>query len=425
MSSKLNNQVAVTPSRIKKALSEENKVVAGNFLFLFLLKGVDFLIPLLTLPYLLRVIGADGYGQIMFVLALINYFLSFAYYGFSLTGTRFVAANKHSKHRLQYIYTVVNSTRAFLCLISSLLIVILVFTIPSFRAYATLYILFIPMIWGGALLADWMYQGIERMKFIALLNTGLRLIFLVAVFAFIHDKGDLWIYPLSLSLAYIVCAIISHYLLKRILGLKFRLCRLRHITRMLKEDCPIFVNQFVPTLYNNTSGFILGLLAPISTVGIYYAIRKIADIFVTLTDLFTRAIFPNIVRNHSRFRVYSRSMLVVGFVYCLAPILLARLVFLYLNMPLEGNVVILAILMLGVLGIVFYDVYGVNYLIAKGHDKAVMSNTLIASLICFVLAYPMIQYLGILGAAINLSFARVLMGGGVFLQYRRKKSLAR
>ena len=226
-------------TRVKSPLNKETKVVAGNFLFLFLLKGVDFLIPLLTLPYLLRVIGADGYGQIMFALALINYFLSFAYYGFSLTGTRFVAANKHSKHRLQYIYTVVNSTRAFLCLISSLLIVILVFTISSFRAYATLYILFIPMIWGGALLADWMYQGIERMKFIALLNTGLRLIFLVAVFAFIHDKGDLWIYPLSLSLAYIVCAIISHYLLKRILGLKFRLCRLRHIMRMLKEDFPI------------------------------------------------------------------------------------------------------------------------------------------------------------------------------------------
>ena len=151
-------------TRVKSPLNKETKVVAGNFLSLFLLKGIDFLIPLLTLPYLLRVIGNDGYGQIMFALALINYFIGFAYYGFNLTGTRFVAANKGSKMRLQYIYTVVNSTRLFLCFVSSILIVGLVFSIPSFREYTILYLLFTPMIWGGALLADWMYQGIYRMK---------------------------------------------------------------------------------------------------------------------------------------------------------------------------------------------------------------------------------------------------------------------
>lgn len=409
--------------KVKSPLNKETKVVAGNFLSLFLLKGIDFLIPLLTLPYLLRIIGSDGYGQIMFALALINYFIGFAYYGFNLTGTRFVAANKGSKMRLQYIYTVINSTRLFLCFVSSILIVGLVFSIPSFREYAILYLLFTPMIWGGALLSDWMYQGIERMKYIAILNTGLRLIFLIAVFAFIHGQEDLWVYPLSLSVAYIASAIASHKLLRRLLGLKFRLCRFKHISKRLRIDFPIFINQFVPTLYNNTSGFILGLVAPISTVGIYYAIRKIADIFITLTDLFTRAVFPNIIRNQGHFRAYSRSMSVVGFLYCLVPILFARVVFLYLNMPLEENFVILAILMLGVLGVVFYDVYGVNYLIARGYDRVVMRNTLVASLVSFVLAYPMIQYMGILGAAVNLTFARILMGGGVFFHYKRRKFL--
>lgn len=411
-------------SRIKKALNKENKVVAGNFLSLFLLKGIDFLIPLLTLPYLLRVIGNDGYGQIMFALALINYFIGFAYYGFNITGTRFVAANKGSKMRLQYIYTVVNSTRLFLCLVSSILVVGLVFTIPTFREYSMLYLLFTPMIWGGALLSDWMYQGIERMKYIAILNTGVRLIFLIAVFAFIHGQKDLWVYPLSLSVAYIVSAFISHRLLRRLFGLKFRLCRFKHISKRLRVDFPIFINQFVPTLYNNTSGFILGLVAPISMVGIYSAIKKVADIFVTLTDLFTRAIFPNIVRNQRKFNRYSRGMIAIGLLYCLLPIIFAKLVFLYLNMPLEGNMAILTTLMVGVFGVVLYDVYGVNFFIARGQDKIVMRNTLIASLVSFVLAYPMIQYMGILGAALNLTFARTLMGGGVFFQYQHKKLLA-
>ena len=406
------------PTRVKNTLNKENQVVARNFLFLFLLKGVDFLTPLLTLPYLLRVIGSDGYGRIMFALALINYFLSIAYYGFNLTGTRFVASNRESQSRLQYIYIVVNSTRLFLCFVSSILIVGLVFSIPSFREYATLYVLFIPMIWGGALLSDWMYQGIERMKYIAILNTGIRLIFLIAVFAFIHSQEDLWVYPFSLSLAYIVSAIVSHRLLRRLLGLKFRLCRFKHISQRLRADFPIFINQFVPTLYNNTSGFILGLVAPISVVGIYYAIKKVADIFVTLTDLFTRAIFPNIVRNYQKFIHYSRGMIVVGLISCLLPIVFAKLVFLYLNMTLEGNIVILAVLMLGVFGIVLYDIYGVNYFIARGNDKIVMRNTLIASLIGLFLAYPMTKNIGIMGAAINLSLARLIMGGGLFVRYK-------
>ena len=406
--------------RVKSPLNKESKVVAGNFLSLFLLKGVDFLIPLLTLPYLLRVIGNDGYGQIMFALALINYFIGFAYYGFNLTGTRFVAANKDSKMRLQYIYTVVNSTRLFLCIVSSILIVGLVFSIPSFKEYATLYLLFTPMIWGGALLSDWMYQGLERMKFIAILNTGVRLIFLIAVFAFIHGQEDLWVYPLFLSVAYIASAIVSHRLLRRLLGLKFRLCHFKHISKRLRIDFPIFINQFVPTLYNNTSGFILGLVAPISMVGIYSAIKKVADIFVTLTDLFTRAIFPNIVRNQEKFNRYSRGMIAIGLLYCLLPIVFAKLVFLYLNMPLNGNIGILATLMVGVFGIVLYDVYGVNYFIARGQDKVVMRNTLIASLVGLILAYPLIGYLGIIGASINLTLSRLLMGGGLFVKHRLK-----
>lgn len=407
-------------SRVKKTLNHENRVVAGNFLSLFLLKGIDFLIPLLTLPYLLRVIGNDGYGQIMFALALINYFIGFAYYGFNLTGTRFVAANKESKVRLQYVYTVVNSTRSFLCFVSSILIVALVFSVASFREHAALYLLFTPMIWGGALLSDWMYQGIERMKYIAILNTGVRLVFLFSVFAFIHGQEDLWVYPLSLSVAYIVSAIVSHRLLRRLLGLKFRLCRFKHISKTLRVDFPIFINQFVPTLYNNTSGFILGLVAPMSMVGIYTAIKKVADVFVTLSDLFTRAIYPNIVRNHEKFNRYSRSMILAGLLYCLLPIFFAKFVFLYLNMALEGNIAILAILMVGVFSVVLYDVYGVNYFIARGRDRIVMRNTLVASLVGLILAYPLIDCLGIMGAAINLTIARLLMGGGLFIRYGKE-----
>ena len=89
-------------------------------------------------------------------------------------------------------------------------------------------------------------------------------------------------------------------------------------------------------------------------------------------------------------------------------------------MPPEGNVAVLVTLMVGVFGVVLYDVYGVNYFIARGQDKIVMRNTLIASLVGLILAYPLIGYLGIIGASINLTLSRLLMGGGLFVRHRLK-----
>ena len=97
-----------------------------------------------------------------------------------------------------------------------------------------------------------------------------------------------------------------------------------------------------------------------------------------------------------------------------------ELIFWYLNITYENAFYVLLILAIGIIGFTLYDIFGLNYFIIHRQDKLVMKNTIRSSLIGFFLAFPLIYFSGILGAAINLSLSRWLMGGGLYIQYRNK-----
>ena len=113
-------------------------------------------------------------------------------------------------------------------------------------------------------------------------------------------------------------------------------------------------------------------------------------------------------------------MLSVSSAFVVIILLLHKLVFWYLNIDNNHAFLILAILTIGILGFSFYNIFGLNYFIIQRQDKLVMRNTIFSSLIGFVTAFPFIYYLGITGAAINLSFSRWLMGGGLYYQYLKR-----
>lgn len=106
---------------------------------------------------------------------------------------------------------------------------------------------------------------------------------------------------------------------------------------------------------------------------------------------------------------------------CLVLIASHKLVFWYLNVNYKHALLILIILCIGLIGYALSNIYGLNYFIIHRKDKLVMKNTIIASLIGFLLAYPLIFQWSIIGAAINLSMSRCLMGAGLFIKYKKLK----
>ena len=114
-------------------------------------------------------------------------------------------------------------------------------------------------------------------------------------------------------------------------------------------------------------------------------------------------------------------MLGLGLLLAALPILGYPLVFWYLDMEYKNALLILILLSLSIIGYTAYDIFGLNYFIIRRKDKLVMKNTILSSLIGFVLAFPLIYFFNIIGAAVNLMIARFLMGGGLTYEYFKRR----
>ena len=400
-----------------KLASKDGRVILENFLSLSALQVVGIALPLITLPYVLRVIGFEYYGVIVMSASLVAYFQSLTDFSFRITATRDVAIFKDNQKKLNLIYSKVLSVKFVFLIFSYLIIAFLVALVPQFNEYKIIYFSSSLMLFGYAIFPEWFFQGIEKMRYITFLNVGVKLFFTIMIFVFIREKDDFWMYPLLQSSGFIGAGLIGQYILIRKYKLKLSFLPLQKIIRVIKENVPVFINQFIPTLYNNSSVFLLGLLSSNMIVGIYNAILVVVNLLVTILEILSRVFFPFLNRRKDKFPQYLRLSLSVSIALICLLLFGNEIVFWYLNVTYDKALDVLIILLVCVLGYTFYNIFGTNYFLVHRMDKLVMWNTIFASMIGVIMVYPLVKSFGIVGAAINLSICRLLMGGGLLFKY--------
>ena len=146
------------------------RVVANNFLSLSTIQAINSLIPIITLPYLLRVLGVEYFGLITFAQALIMYFNIITDFGFNFSATRDIARNIENKKKVSLIFSTVMIIKLFLLVFSFVVLSIIIFSFKQFRSDWLIYYLTFGMVFGQTIFPIWFFQGIEKMKHIALLN---------------------------------------------------------------------------------------------------------------------------------------------------------------------------------------------------------------------------------------------------------------
>ena len=154
-------------SEIKKKINSSNdgKTVFANFGYLSLLQIAGYVFPLITMPYLARVIGADGFGKIAFASAIVIWVQTISDWGFNMTATRDVAQNRDNKEKVSRIFSNVLWARCLLTIFSGLLLLLAVSIIPYFRSNADIIWITFLLVPGYILFPDWFFQAIEKMKY--------------------------------------------------------------------------------------------------------------------------------------------------------------------------------------------------------------------------------------------------------------------
>src|SRR5690606_29807375 len=229
--------------RLKKSLSEnkDHKTLANNFKYLMILQIAGYVFPLLTLPYLARVIGVEGFGKIALAVAVIIWFQTITDWGFNYTATRDLAQNRNDHEKVSEIFSNILWSKIFLGIVSFIFLLILILIIPFFYENKDILLLTFLLVPANILYAEWFFQAIEKMKYITVLSLLSKLLFTILVFLIITEKDDYIYQPLLISVGSIVVGLITLYLVVFKWGVKILPPNFQKINKTIKNSKDVFI----------------------------------------------------------------------------------------------------------------------------------------------------------------------------------------
>jgi len=402
----------------QKFQSENKKRLLENFFSLSVLQGVNYILPLITLPYLVRVLGPEKFGLIAFAQSFVQYFNILTDYGFNLSATREISIYRENKKKVSEIFSSVMIIKFGLMIISLLILSFLVFTIPKFKNNWLIYFFTFGRVLGNVLFPVWFFQGMERMKYITILNITARLIFTISIFVFIRKTADYLYVPLINSMGFLVAGGLSLRIVSKDFGIKFISPSFEAIKRQLKEGWHIFISTVTISLYTISNAFILGLFTNNTIVGYYAAAEKIVNAIRGLLTPVSQTVYPyiNKLASESKERALNfirKLVKIVGsisFIISLFIFIFANfIVNIILGSQYQQSIIVLRILSFLPFIISLTNMFGAQLLLPFNIKKLFTLSIIIPSLLHIALLCPVAYLYKEMGVAILVIFTETMI----------------
>lgn len=377
-----------------------NKTVLANVSYLSILQIFTILFPLLTYPYLLRVIGLDLYGVIVFAQTIITYVSLVINFGFNMSGAKNVAICKENKELLSRI---VSSTYLCKLILWSICVVVyfsIISIVPFFKEHYWVYSLSFLLTFNELLLPIWFFQGIENMKYITIVNMLARLLFVIAIFLFIHEREDYLLVPLLNGLGAVVAGILSLYIVLGRERVRLSVIPIRELRSAYKESFPLFVSTLSTRIYVNVNKLVIGSFLGMSEVSIYDLGEKVLNLMKLPISMVSQAVFPKISREKNIHFVNKIMFLLAGAVfigYMFVFIASRQIVYLFTGAYVNDAIVVIRILGVSAIIISFNCFLGGNRLVPFGFSSMYMKI-----MICNCLFFLLILLILLLANMINV-----------------------
>ena len=251
------------------------------------------LLPLITYPYLIRVLGAEIYGVIVFAQVVIGYFSNFINFGFGVSATKMISENRDDKTKISQITSNVIIAKLLLWLLSFLVLGILILFIPHLHENWKLYLLSFGVCFNEFLFPQWYFQGVERMKYITYINMFTRSLFVAFVFLLVKEKDDFLLVPLLNGLGALLAGSIALLIVFNKENVRFQPSSFRDILVCVKESFIYFLPSFFILINERINVIIIGLFLNMKDVAYYDLSMKIVTVVKTPLMLINQAVFPH------------------------------------------------------------------------------------------------------------------------------------
>lgn len=391
--------------------SKDGKALIQNFAFLSFLQVAGYIFPLITMPYLAKVIGVEAFGKIAFAAAVMVWIQTISDWGFNFTATRDVAQNRDNPQKVSEIFSNVLWARCILMILATVVLFLLIEFIPFLKDNKEVLWVSFLMIPGHIMFPDWFFQAMERMKYITVLNLLSKLLFTIAVFVFIKDKDDYILQPLLTSFGFVVSGFIAFYYIIIKWEIRLTVPSIRNVYCTITKSSDVFLNNLLPNLYNSFSSVLLGFYGGEVANGKLDAGTKLVNIAQQFSQVLSRAFFPFLSRKLDKHYIYVRINLIISLgisvgLFLFAPIFIR----IFFTSEFSDSILVLRITSFSIFFLALSNGYGTNYLIISGHERELRNITAIVSIIGFAMAFPLIYHFEFIGAAITVTLTRAFLG---------------
>lgn len=353
------------------------------FFSLVLLQCVNYALPLITVPYLFRVLNVSNYGLINFANAFIQYFMVFTDFGYNLSAVKLVAENRNDTAKLSDIFNRVMFSKFFLLLIGLVVMLSVVFYFDKFSADKALYILSFGMVLGSVLFPVWFFMGMEKMKFITIITIITRSLALIPIFVFVKKSDDYLLVPLINSVGAILSGIIGIVVVKKVFKLKYAVPTFKEMMHSLKDSSQFFLSRVSVSVYTISNVFTLGLFSNTTMVGYYSAAEKL---FLALQNAYVpvnNSLYPYMTKTKNvtvykkifSFLTIANTLLIIGMLFYTKDI-----IYIIYKITDKESIIVLQLLLVACLLIIPSILLGYPFLGAMGYSKYTNKSVITSSI---------------------------------------------
>lgn len=363
----------------------KHKMLIENFSYLSFLQIFLLIYPLITYPYLVRVLGRELYGVILTAQMLASYASLIIDFGSNYVCAKHVSVYRNDKDKLSEIISNVLAVRFVFFIICFLIYFFIILVIPDYRNYFWIFLLTYGFTSNELLFPQFFFQGIEKMKFISIINIASKILMVVLIFLLVNTKDDVLLVPIIYSFGFFLGGFISIYLI--IAKMKIKLVRptINKSLYYLKDSSPIFVTDVICSIKDKLSYLLVGMFVGMSDVVIYDLGQKLHGIAAKPYTLICTVMFPRLAKNrnfHLLKKIAIVSFSITLLLIAITNLFLEEISYFFLNERIE--LLSLRLFLFGPLLLSVSYVISNNLFVAFGYNRYMFYSILVTTIVYFI-----------------------------------------
>lgn len=409
-----------------------NTTLNKNIFYLALVQGSAYILPLLTFPYLVRVLGPANFGVLGFCQATMQYLVILTDYGFNLTATQQVAKKRDNKNELSILFWNVIWSKCFLATIAFFILFIICLLVPKYQSEWPVLLAFSPMVVGNIIYPIWFFQGMEKMKWITICTICARLLLIPWVFIYVKTPDDVWVAALAQGATNLIAGLIGCFMIYSHGWVGKLTFNIKEIKTSLYDGWHVFASTSAISLYTTSTTIILGLLSGTVSVGYFNAANTIRNAIQGLLNPVTQAIYPRINYLYDNdyekcIKLIKKALKAIGglsFISSAILFLFAPLIIKYgVGENYSDAVSVLRILSFLPLLVSLSNIFGVQTMLTHGLKKEFSRILIVAGITNLLIIFPLVTLFNEDGAALSMFLTEFMVTGAMFFYLRKNKIL--